>query len=176
MKLTSVAIFSLFLLMGSLGIGHAQTHSYGSWVEGTQSGGGGLYAATINDSGNVFGQYCFTGQGSCVYILGMDTSCNEGDRYPVLINASEGAVSTEVLCGGLLEVGKYQYILTNFKLIDGTIKKSDRIGFAVPLKYDRFIVVRFDLNGSNQAIAVMRALVEQSQSTQPHQSTRDQTF
>ena len=63
----------------------------------------------------------------------------------------------EVVCRGKLDNGMYRYVFTDFEQIDDTVKKASRIGFAVPLAGDQFRVIRFDLMGSNEAIAAIRS-------------------
>src|SRR5688572_18151180 len=55
--------------------------AFRDWNTGRTTNGSALYAATANDSGNVLGQYCY-GEEQCIYLLGMRTSCKEGNRYP----------------------------------------------------------------------------------------------
>jgi hypothetical protein len=53
-----------------------------TWGTGVTDDGAALYAATVNDSGNLLGQYCAPSSGNCVWLLGMGTGCKEGDSYP----------------------------------------------------------------------------------------------
>lgn len=168
------SLMAVFLLMCVFSA-RAQTQFYGDWSTGQTSSGDGFYAATINDSGNVLGQYCFPSAASCVYLLGMVTRCTKGKQYPVLVNATTGSFETQVYCGGPLEIGRYQYVFTQFDLMDNAVKKGTLIGFAVPLADGRFKVVRFKLIGSSKAIAALRAIAG-SQVRPARQGTRDQTF
>ncbi len=126
----------------------AQERSWGAWSAGRTSDGDGTYAATMNDSGNILGQYC--NGGTCVYLLGIKTSCKTGDKYPALVNSNLSAMSVEVVCRGKLDNGMYRYVFTDFEQIDDTVKRASQIGFAVPLAGDQFRVIRFDLMGSTR--------------------------
>ena len=55
-----------------------------------------LYAATENSAGQTLVQLCDAKDGSCFYAVGFDTSCDEGDSYPALVNADDGAHNIEV--------------------------------------------------------------------------------
>lgn len=160
----------------------AQADSIGAWTTGVTNDGGAVYAATVNDSGSLLGQYCFPGEGGCIWFLGMGTSCEEGARYPVLANSDSGATHISVYCSAQVENGLYRYVFTEFDAIDELVKKASRVGFAVPLQSDNFKVIRFDLVGSNRALEVLATAVaklQESAKTKPSptrqpRSTRDQ--
>jgi hypothetical protein len=143
-----------FALLGATAA--AAQNTYRDWNIGRTSDGQGLYAATVNDSGNVFGQYCYSDE-LCVYLLGITQGCEKGSKYPVLANTDTGSQSLEVYCNGRLEIGRYQYVFTDFNEIHRIAMDAARVGFAMPLKGDEFIVIRFSLMGSNEAVATMNA-------------------
>jgi len=152
----------------------AQTVNVGSWMVSTQSDTA-VYAVTVNDSGALLGQFCYPEQGSCMWLLGMTTGCEQGDRYPVLLNSDRGAQSVEIYCDGKLESGLYRYAFTDFDAMQNHVKDSTRIGFAVPLRSDQFRVVRFALDGAAPAIQSMRDAA-QSKPTRTQRGTRDQVL
>ena len=153
---------------------NAQTRTFADWSMGRQTAETGWYAATENDSGNVLGKYCFSDIASCMYLIGMKTSCTSGSKYPVLVNATTGSETLEVYCNGPLgTLGLYQYVFTDFDRINRIVLEAERVGFAVPLRNDRFNVVRFSLVGSNQAIEAMTNAYNRSE-TPRRGSTRDQ--
>ncbi|HEX4879692.1 MAG TPA: hypothetical protein VFV39_07605 [Limnobacter sp.] len=140
----------------------AQAANFGSWFNDITNSGDAVFSATMNDSGNLLGQYCYLEQGNCVWLLGMDTACKEGDKYVVLANSDTGAAHISVYCGGQLKSGTYQYIFSEFDAVDNIVKEGARVGFAVPLQRDNFRVVRFDLKGSKQAITAMQTAVQRA--------------
>jgi hypothetical protein len=140
------------------------------WVDNFPEG---MYAATLNDSGNLLGQYCFTEKGNCMWILGMKTGCEADHKYPILVNSDTGARTLEVFCGGQLESGQYRYFFSEFDAIDNIVRGSSRIGFAAPLKDDQFQVVRFSLRGGRVALDRMRAAAEGA-AKPVRKDTRDQ--
>jgi hypothetical protein len=144
----------------------------GSWQ--TDAFSEGVYAATLNDSENLIGQYCYPDQGSCLWLLGLKTRCESGHEYPILANSDVGAREVTVRCGSRLESGLYQYVFTNFDAIDEIVKGSSRLGFAVPLADDQFRVIRFSLDGARAAIDGMRARAADATNKPVRQNTRDQ--
>lgn len=105
------------------------------------------------------GQYCFLGEASCVWVLGMTLGCDKGDQYILLVNSDSGATSLKVTCGGQPAnmPTVYKYIFTSFDDINEVALKNRRIGFAFPLQGDQFRVVRFDQGGAPAAVDTMRA-------------------
>lgn len=166
----------LFLALSLTQFVTAQDESFGSWSVGFVSDRTSLYAATINDSGALLGEYCTPSKGSCMWVLGMSTGCEEGSKYPVLANANTGAVELEIVCNGKILQDKWSYAFTNFEQIDALVKGGSRVGFAMPLQQDQFRVVRFLLNGASVAIARMRSTAERLnvQKVRDRTNTRDQ--
>ncbi|MFN4003575.1 MAG: hypothetical protein ACK4MJ_02915 [Hylemonella sp.] len=134
-----------------------------------------FYAATMNDSGHVFGQWCDVDAGTCAYLLALSTACEDGESYPVLINSDVSAMTSTLVCRGRLESGKYRYALAQFDAVDGMVRKARRIGLAIPLEGDQFRVVRFSLDGAAATLTLMRAAAEKATASgQRRSSTRDQ--
>jgi hypothetical protein len=145
----------------------AQPRRLGSWAHETVIGRnlGYWYAGTVNDSGHLFGQFCL-GDGNCMYLLGIKTSCNPGDRYPVLVDANVGSSRMELLCRAPMPAipnapmdGRYPYVFSDFDKIDHVVKRALEVGVALRLDNDQF-AARFDLRGANEAIAAMRSQLE----------------
>ena len=152
---------------------YAEPKTFDSWVADSNASEGKYFAATVNDSGNLLGQYCFTGTGSCMWLIGAKSSCEKGSTYPILVNADTGAAQLSVTCNGRVNSDLYEYMFTEFAAIDAIIRNAKRVGFAVPLQGDEFMVYRFSLQGSIAALTVMRAIAEGM--TKPVvRSTRDQ--
>jgi hypothetical protein len=167
-KLLSV-IFLAFLILPA---NDSIAQSFGDWLVNSKAGEF-QYAATVNDSGALFGQYCFPGNDRCMWLLGMSARCERGDEYPVLANSDAGATPIGIHCEGRLDDGLYRYIFTDFDSVDALVRKGSIIGFAVPLFQDQFKVVRFKLNGAIPAITAMRSAIERRTF---RTNTRDQMF
>ncbi len=92
-------------------------------------------------------------------MLATSTNCEEGERYPVLVNADAGSAQLELVCRKLGK--KPRYIFTNFESIDKSIRNSGKyIGFAFPLQSGLFQVDRFLLDGAVESLARMRAVAK----------------
>ncbi len=170
-------LFFSFLVSSIALNNSSHAESFGEWHTGTtDSGEKLLFAVTANDSGNLLGQYCSPSTGNCIWLIGMNASCKEGDQYPVLANSDKGSAHILVYCNAKLDSGLYSYVFTDFNIINDFIMKGSKIGFAVPLQTDQFRVVRFNLVGSNRAISAMRSTAEKIQRRSPTKviNTRDQ--
>jgi len=137
----------------AFGTAVAEPLSFSDWavdVDGDQTS---VYAATINDSGSIFGEFCSLSSDSCSWRLGLEVSCERDSTYPVLANTDAGAAHLTVQCDGKIEGnGKYhRYIFTDWSALETLLKQSKRVGFAFPLQSDQFTVIRFSLNGMKQA-------------------------
>jgi hypothetical protein len=119
-------------------------------------------AGTTNDDGHALMQFCYPESGNCLYAVGFDTQCTEGNSYPALVNADSGAAAIRFRYGGKLEDGTSLMLLEDFDQIDALIRKSNRIGFALPMEGDAFKAVRFSLRGSSDALDAMRKVAERA--------------
>ncbi|MGQ7957099.1 hypothetical protein ACUTAF_05160 [Pseudomonas sp. SP16.1] len=152
------------------------TEWFGEWATGETEAGTYLYAATVNDSGNLLGQYCSPSDGKCIWLLGMASACKEGDHYPILANSDVGARHIYVYCSERRNNNLYNYVFTDFDAIQEIVTKGIIVGFAVPLQSDKFRVIRFDLAGSNRAILSMQAAVEKAQRAAPSKDSGTEDF
>lgn len=141
-------IFGILLLSNPI---HAS-----DWYTDTVPSEDAYFAITLNDTGNVFGEFCFKKSESCLYLLGMHIACKSGNQYPVLVNSDSGSFSLTVYCFDQADNGLYRYGFTNFDEIKNIVNNSSKIGFAFPMKGDQFKVIRFSLKGANEAINRMR--------------------
>lgn len=169
---------SLFLLSIVLGMFSGSLHAadpkiFDKWFTDTADDSSFIYAATLNDSGNLFGQYCFPGTGNCIYYLGTKTQCERESMYPVLANSDAGSAQLIIRCDGYVKSGFYRYVFTSFEEIDSFVRNSRRVGIAMPLEGDEFVVFRFELLGAITALEVMRARAE-SMPKPRSRTTRDQ--
>lgn len=127
-------------------------------------GNGYLAASTINDSGNILGQHCNTDARQCMWVLGLDTRCEEGDTYTVLVNSDGGATALEVHCfgrAGTSRDAKHLYAFADFDTADAIVRRGRRVGIAFPLADGRFVVERFSLDGANAVVDRMRSEAEE---------------
>lgn len=169
-------VATILVVAAVLGAGAARAEpaekKFKSWTVGALQKGEGLYAATANDSGGVLAQFCYREIEKCVWVLANDIKCDEDHRYPVLVNADSGALSTQIVC---VKVGSSsRYAFTDFDRIDKAILESEWIGFAFPMASGKFTVSRFSLAGAKEAVAFMRKAA--SAAIDQAKGTMDQTF
>lgn len=138
----------------------------------------GMYAFTINDSGELLGEYCYYKTGNCSWLLGIHTSCKSNITGFALANASGGSLPLNILCtGNVPHSSLYEYVFTNWKKLESEFQDASQIGFAVALQADRFIVIRFSLVGRTDAEAAMQAVFEHGlKEFKAHKKTVDQTM
>jgi len=125
---------------------HAED-TFGHWTTGKVSNDSGMYAATMNDSGAILGEYCYYSSKSCTWTLAVDSTCEKDHSYPVLANTDKGAAYFDIVCLGRQENGLYTFGFKNWKDLEGLLKSGMRIGIATPMQSDQFKVFRFLLDG-----------------------------
>lgn len=164
--------FSYLLFISSI----AQAQMIGAWTTGITKDREALFAVTLNESEHLLGQYCLPNAGGCFWMVSTNTSCEEGQVYPVLVNADFKASHISLVCRSQFEKGKFGYFFQKFDEIDEVVSKSQRIGIAFPLESGQFRVIRFDLNGSGQAISLMKDAAMKLREQAAKVSTRDQLY
>jgi hypothetical protein len=125
------------------------------------------YAATGNSAGQMLMQLCDINEGSCLYAVGFDTTCNEGATHPALVNTEETAASITLHCGKKLKDGTNLMFIEDFDQIDGIIRNATRIGFALPMQGDEFKAVRFSLKGAVPALDAMHKYAAKTNERKP---------
>lgn len=127
-----------------------------TWNAGLADSRTETYAFTVNQEGSIFGQWCDIKTVKCFWLVGIATSCEDRESYPVLINATKQAAPVTIQCFGKVKVeGRtlWRYVFTEFDDIDQIVRGNRMIGVAIPLDGGRFIVERFDAQGSVDALA-----------------------
>ena len=113
------------------------------------------FAITTNSKDYILGQYCYIGEGTCFYIVGMDIYCEPGNAYPALMNSDKGADHLVLKCVHEFE-GHNILAVGNFEKFDELVRTASRIGIVIPIEDDKFKMIRFSLLGSAVAIEHMR--------------------
>ena len=162
-----------FMLMAivAAGIVHAQTPDHWSVTQSDDKTF--IYASTVNDSGAFLGEYCYYATKKCLWMLGNTTACEKDHIYPILANSDTGAAQLDINCNGVASNGIYGYSFTKWSDLEDVLKKSERIGFAVPLQQDQFLVYRFKLNGLAAAIRQAESAVASAPPAGDVRSTSD---
>lgn len=133
------------------------------------------WAATINKSGDIFGQYCYYDSGHCLYLIATNSACNEDSKYPILTNSPSGAFSNSLFCKTKVNREQYSYIVNNFDQIDEVVKEDAYLRFAIPMESGKFKTMTFSLLGSKKAILSMREYAEKN-SIERNQNRMDNQF
>ena len=130
--------------------------TFADWSNSTNTFG--MYTMTINDSGELLGEFCYYKTTTCQWMIGMHTECNQGLNGIVLANSESSATSLDIVCRGKIPgISLYAYVFKSWKLLESAIGSSLRIGFAIPLASDQFTVVRFSLSGRTEAQQAMES-------------------
>ncbi|MGI9247012.1 MAG: hypothetical protein ACR2I8_09995, partial [Steroidobacteraceae bacterium] len=106
MRFAKVLVLVLAGWLGLSSTAMAAERNFGDWSVALIDDASAVYASTINDSGEVLGEYCYFSDGNCLWLMGMETTCKEGDTYLLLANSSTGAAHLKVHCFGALNDGK----------------------------------------------------------------------
>ncbi|EOE5964607.1 hypothetical protein [Vibrio cholerae] len=142
----------LFIISSSFPIFAAEV-IHKDWVINTD-GDDYYYAATINNSGNVFGKYCYFENKQCLFLITVDITCTKGNKYPVLVNAESGALNLNLVCGDRMG-NQNVLVFDNFDQVERTAKQSKQFGIAIPMESGHFKVSRFSLSGSSYSLDTM---------------------
>ena len=118
-----------------------------------------VYAATMNSADHMLAQFCYPETGKCLYAVAFGTNCEEGSKYPALVNADEGAYYIELVCGDKMD-GQHLMFVSDFDQIDKIVRSSERIGIVMPMQGDEFKAVRFSLRGATEALDSMRSAAQ----------------
>lgn len=129
-----------------------------SWSAGVSNDGGAAYAGTVNDSGAVFGQWCYKSVQGCYWILASDSTCEAGVDYPSLMNSSAGSNVAMLRCTSIS--GTNRMVFKDFSMIDNAVKATGVLAIATPMQNGSFKVQRFDLKGVQQSITAMQRIYE----------------
>lgn len=146
------------VLLGVLSAAHAGDIKSGDWswdVDDPEA----LNALTSNSAANLLAQFCYPEKGNCLYAVAFGMTCEEGEKYPALVNTDKGSRSIELVCGPKFS-DENLMLISEFDVIDKLVRQGKRIGFVMPMQGDEFKAVRFSLQGATQALDLMRRSAE----------------
>lgn len=154
-------VATLTIWLGFAPFAVASDQRFGDWSVGFTESGTMIYAATVNDSGELLGEYCNIESKKCYWLLGMGTQCDEGDEYPLLANTSSGARHLTATC--FKDAGDGQQVYGfDWREIESVIKGARWVGLAFPMKGDAFKVVRFSLDGIDASTRFMEGAFQRA--------------
>jgi hypothetical protein len=151
-------LLALALIGGVQFSAAAETVRFKDWTVQTNDARTNMTATTVNDSGNEFGRICYFENKMCGWALLSRNTCVEEVETPVLVNSESGAWQLTVKC---LRSEKERSVLMFSSSEElNRISASDReMGIAFPLQGGRFVVMRFSLVGSGQAVSAMEDII-----------------
>lgn len=151
---------------------HAGTYNSGDWTWSTDDPET-YWAISSNEANNVIGQFCYLGQNSCVYFVNLNTDCEQGAKYPAMLNSEKGSASVMLTCSHkTADQAHWVFIIHPFDDVDNFVRTSVNLGIAVPMASGQFKVSRFSLRGSVNAIDPMREAAARRKSGEGDQSVR----
>ncbi|RXJ72696.1 hypothetical protein CS022_13730 [Veronia nyctiphanis] len=112
------------------------------------------FAATVNNSNDIFGKYCYFDSEKCLFLVGVDITCEKGFEYPALVNSEYAAIHVTLHCGDTFG-SQNVMVLEPYDDIDLAILQGSQFGIAVPMESGKFQVSRFSLSGAADAIESM---------------------
>lgn len=163
------------ILLASLAvISSAYGQTFGNWmIVDADDGSGDVVAATGTEgSREVLGYRCFVSDGNCRYVLLARTKCENGGRYPMLLNAQAGSALVVGNCHKTTTSD--QFLLQPWEPIQDALQNgAGLIGFAIPMESGAFRAIRFNVRGGAAAIleAERRVLERRSGRGAPSRAT-----
>lgn len=121
---------------------------YGDWSV-TTLGTGSTIASVKNNADSAFGVICL--EDFCTSFFNPALKCDEGTKYPALVNAPSSAFPVTMEC---VKAGGLDFY--TFPMDDGVkdaLSIGGVIGIAYPMQSGEFKVARFSLTGSARASA-----------------------
>lgn len=147
----------LLLLVSTAASAQNQQASVGEWTLGL-SPDKTPYAFVLNDSGNIFGQWCTSEDDTCRWMVATRDKCSEEAATPVVLNSKGGSIGAVLHCSGTVTLaGKkyYKMVLTEFAQVEKMVKENSRLGIAIPYIDEGFNVMRFNISGGAEAMRRM---------------------
>lgn len=153
-SLLAILISSLSLVTVVSG----QSTSFMDWSIGISTDKTVAYAATINRTSQVIAKRCTFSTKDCSWHISAKESCEQGESYAALVNTDKGAGHVTLICDGQIDSGgDYRFTFSDWKTIENLALAGTRIGVAIPLQSDNFIVYRFSLVGAKASTERLEA-------------------
>ncbi|GBG15385.1 outer membrane protein assembly factor BamA [Novimethylophilus kurashikiensis] len=139
----------IFLISFSLPVSALAANQIGDWV--LNDGLEGVKIANVtNSDGSTAGVICNTNSCDAYFTTSSNRACDNGDKYPVLINSSVGAAAVNSVCR---EIGNIKIMqLTDTNAAISAFESGGDFGIALPLASGNFRSARFSTKGATQAI------------------------
>lgn len=164
--LRTIFVTAIALAMAFPLVAHAQYTRYGDWQADLHGSSTLTEAFTVNESGSTFGFICSASINRCMYYISVHTTCDQGSKSAILINADSGALESTITCTKLGDT--YYSTIENSSDLSDAIATSSTLGIAIPMKSGQFKVVRFSLLGAGSAIGATAARVVELEKNTDH--------
>ncbi len=132
----------------------AQDYKVGNWavVKSTP----GFQIAMVANGDNSTGIVCEIKKDSCYAYVAIGSTCEDGEPYPILLNAPTGAFASMATCRHMNK--KFQILeIDEFEKMISAFESGGEIGYATPMQSGQFKVVRFSTTGATAALKAARA-------------------
>lgn len=147
-------IFLSTILFTSQAVPSDTTRFFEDWFSGNTGDKEHYAAGTINESNAALIFRCSSSLVACTWHLQDDRKCVIGSEYSVLVNASTGSFTSTILCQRAVDKTTNELTFTEFTKMETAISGgAAKIGIAIPLEGDQFLVYRFSLKGAASATA-----------------------
>lgn len=131
----------------------AQDYSVGNWSVIKSLPG--IQIAKVNTGDSSTGLICILATSSCYAYVAMGSTCDDGAKYPLLVNAPTGSFPSTATCRHL---GNFQIMeIDEFTAMISAFESGGEIGFVTPMANGQFKVVRFSTVGATAAIKDARS-------------------
>jgi hypothetical protein len=163
-RVSALKFVFLAVVLASPYIAQGQTRTFGAWTVVMSDDKRDLIAATSVDGDKFLAYRCFGNVGRCMHSIVLDIECEEGESYPLLVNASSSAVAMTCTCSKSAEL--YE-LIPDFDQFYSILQNSTgAIGFALPLASGQFKVVRFNLTGVRDAMTLAERAARKADSAE----------
>lgn len=147
------------------------SEAQGRWQEpDVADNGESVFALTLgDDDGSALGYSCDVGPGGQCYLFAVvSQSCDEGDRYNVLMTIDQSTYFAILDCQFVGDAGSYLRIYSGHREEDkirtedlrNAWHKANDVALAFPVAPNKFRAVRFDMTGSSRMMIKVEELSE----------------
>ena len=149
MAIVRRACVATLMLLCFCDVAISQNYSVGNWsvIKSNQE----IQIAKVENGENATGIICVISSNSCLAYATLGFDCEDGHKYPLLINAATGAFNSLATCKHIIPELKI-IVIEEFELMVSAFESGGEVGFATPLKSGQFKVVRFSTIGATAAI------------------------
>ena len=153
MLIVKILFATTLLLLGASVT--AQDYKSGDWavVKSVPD----LQIAKVISGENTTGVVCYLSRQVCEAYVVLSSDCDNGAKYPLLLNTPIGAFPSLATCRHLSPTMKI-FVIDEFDQMIPAFESGGEVGFATPMKNGQFRVTRFSTTGATAALKDARTL------------------